>query len=169
MNWCVGYDPMPKRRVTRDPPGDPSDPAIQAVTEILLSLFAERCDVFKLEPDSKDFWRLMSYAFAFEKLFLTGGRPAAKGKKTKPKRWTADENKELVESVRKKMADGGTVEDALKALNQRFPGNLKSQVTRYYEALKSVREDQRDRIANIILVQSPPDPPPSTRPKRTKK
>jgi len=67
------------------------------------------------------------------------------------------------------MAGGGTVEDALKALNQRFPGNLKSQVTRYYEASKAVQEDQRDRIANIILVQSSPDRPSSTRPKRTKK
>lgn len=160
---------MPKRRVARDPPSDPSDPAIQAVTEILLNLFAERCDVFKLDPNSEDFWRLMSYTFAFEKLLLTEG-PAAKGKKTKPKRWTADENKELVESVRKKIADGdATVEGALKALKSRFPGNLKSQVARYYEAKKAVREDQRDRIAHIILDQSPPAPPPLTRPKRTKK
>ena len=67
------------------------------------------------------------------------------------------------------MADGATVESALKALNKRFPGNLKSQVTRYYEAKKSVREAQRDRIADIILAQSPPDPPSLTRPKRTKK
>jgi len=153
---------MPKRRVT-------SDPAIQAVTEKVLILFAARCDVFKLDPDSKDFWRLMSCALAFETLFLTEGRSAAKGKKTKPERWTASENKDLVESVRKKMADGATVEGALKALNKRFPGKIKSQVTRYYEAKKSVREAQRDRIANIIRVPSPPHPPSLTRPKRTKK
>jgi hypothetical protein len=160
---------MPKRRVTGDSPNEPSDPVISALTEILRNFFAVRCDVFKLDRDSPDYWWLMSHALAFEKIFLADGQPAAKGKKTKPKRWTAGENKEFVETVRKKIADGATVGEAIKALNKRFSGNLKSLVTRYYEAEKSEREGQRDRITRAILDQPPPEPPSSIRPRRTKK
>ena len=102
---------MPKRRVP--PPDEPSDPAIRAFTEKVLSLFAARCAVFKIDPGSKDFWRLMSCAFAFEHL-LAECRPPAKAKQTKPQRWTASEKKRLLESVRKKVAGGGTVENAIK-------------------------------------------------------
>jgi hypothetical protein len=147
---------MPKRRVTGDSPNEPSDPVISALTEILRNFFAVRCDVFKLDRNSPDYWWLMSHALAFEKLFLTDGQPAAKGKKTKPKRWTASENKELVESVRKKIADGATVREAIKALNKRFLGSPKSLMTRYHEAQQSEREAQRDRITQAILDQSPP-------------
>ena len=86
---------MPKRRV---PPNDPSDPAIRALTEKVLSLFAERCAVFKIDPGSKDFWRLMSCAFAFEHL-LAECKPPAKAKK--PVRWTPSEKKDSSKALGK--------------------------------------------------------------------
>ena len=75
-----GCCPMVKRRVPPGSPNEPSDPAIRAVTEKVLSLFAERSAVFKIDPGSEDFWRLMSYAFAFEHIFLrsAGRQPNAK-------------------------------------------------------------------------------------------
>ena len=141
---------MPKRRV---PPNEPSDPAIRALIEKVQSLFAVRCAVFKIDPDSKDFWRLMSCAFALEHL-LAECRPPAKAKKTKPERWTPSEKKKFLESVRKMVAGGVTIEDAVKALTKRFPGKKNSLVTRYYEAKKWERGARRDAIAEILLRNS---------------
>ena len=52
-------------------------PGDRASIEKVRSLFAVRCAVFKIDPDSKDFWRLMSCAFALEHL-LARCRPPAK-------------------------------------------------------------------------------------------
>jgi len=153
---------MPKRRVPPGSPDEPSDPAIRAVTEKVLSLFAERSAVFKIDPGSEDFWRLMSYAFAFEHIFLKECRPPAKRKNTKPERWTPREKKLLLESVRKMVAGGNTVEGAIKALTNRFPGKQKGLVTRYYEAKKWERGVTRDAIAEGILRNSGLHRPPPT-------
>ena len=161
---------MPKRRVPPILPDEQSDPAIRALIENVLGLFAERCAVFKIEPGSKDFWRLMSFAFALEYL-LAERRPPAKARQTKPQRWTASEKKRLLESVRKKTAGGGTVESAIKALRltKRFSGKQKSLETRFYEAQGWEPGAKRDEIVKIILAKSPANPPSPTRPKRTKK
>ena len=156
MKLRTGCCPMPKRRVPPDLPNDPTDPAVRTVIEKFVSLFLERCAVFKLDPNSKDFWRLMSYSFAFEHL-LAGFMPPAKAKKTKPPRWTANEEKRLLESVRKKMAGGDTVENAIKALRlTNFSGKQKSLETRFYEAQKRERRANREAIAEILARRSTP-------------
>jgi hypothetical protein len=139
------------------PPDSATDPAMQALVAKVAMLFAERCDVFGIPPDpnSKDFWRLMTYAFVFEHL-TAKHRPPAKGKKTKPERWTAAEQKRLREIMGEATAGGKTIAEAAETLSRTNrvsgePGNIER---RYYAAKEGVREAQRDAIARALLRQS---------------
>ena len=96
-----------KRPAVRKPKNPTADPVMQALVAKVTMLFAERCDALRNppDPDSKDFWRLMTYSFVFEHL-MAEHRPPAKGKKTKPVRWTDDEKRRLLGQFRKVMAGG---------------------------------------------------------------
>jgi hypothetical protein len=140
------------------PPDSTVDPVMQALVEKVATLFAERCAVYGIppDPDSKDFWRLMTYSFVLEHLLAAHG-PPAKGKKTKPVRWTDDEKRRLLGQFREEMAGGKraggkTVTGAAKMLarSKRVSGRSGSLLTRYYEA----RSWQRDKITEALLSQS---------------
>jgi hypothetical protein len=140
------------------PPDSATDPVMQALNAKVAMLFAERCAVYGIppDPDSKDFWRLMTYSFVFEHLMAELRPPVPKGKKTKPERWTAAEQKRLIESMREATTGGKTIADAAKTLSRtnRVSGKQGNIERRYYAAKKGVREAQRDAIARVLLRQS---------------
>ena len=163
---------MPKKAKTASPavrkPKNPTaDPVLQELVAKVTMLFAERCDVFGIapDPDSKDFWRLMTYSFVFEHL-VAEHRPPARSKKTKPVRWTDDERRRLLGHFLKAIAGGKTVTGAaeLLARSKRVSGSPESLITRYYEA----RSWQRDKIAEALRSQ-PKTPRPGRRAKADKK
>ena len=129
---------MPQRRIPQDLPNGQSDP-IQAFTDMVLRLFAERCAVYKIDLGSPDFWRLMCLTFAIEHLLP---EPPPAPKPTKPRRWGDAEDRRLLESVAKKLGAGNTVRGAVKELVRAkvVSGNQNSIETRYYEAKQRGRE-----------------------------
>jgi hypothetical protein len=150
----MGDRPVPKS----SPPDSTFDPVMQAFVSKVTTLFAERCAAYgiSLDPDSKDFWRLMTYSFVLEHLAAEHISPA-RGKKTKPVRWTDDEKRRLLGQFRQAMAGGKraggkTVTRAAEMLarSKRVSGSPESLVTRYYEA----RSWQRDKITEALLSQS---------------
>ena len=69
---------------------------MQALFAKVMALLAERCDVYGIpfDPDSKDFWRLMTYSFVFEYL-IAEHRPPARGRRKRSLsggRMTREEN-----------------------------------------------------------------------------
>ena len=145
---------MPKKS---SPPDSATDPVMQALNAKVAMLFAERCVVYGIppDPDSKDFWRLMTYSFVFEHL-TAECRPPAKGKKTKPERWTPAEQKRLLESMRQATAGGKTIAEAAKTLSRTncVSGKQGNIERRYYAAKKRALEAQRDAIARVLLRQA---------------
>ena len=112
----------------------------------------------------------MTYSFVLEHLMAKHSQPA-RGKKTKPFRWTDDERRRLLGQFRAAMAGGKkaggkTVTGAAEMLarSKRVSGNPESLITRYYEA----RSWQRDRITEALLSQSE-TPRPGRRAKANKK
>jgi hypothetical protein len=59
--------------------------------------------------ESTEYWMLMTCSFVLERL-VAECRPPAKGKKTKPERWTAAEQKRLIESMREWLSADGAPE-----------------------------------------------------------
>jgi hypothetical protein len=146
-----------KRPVDRKPKNPTDDPVMQAVNAKVAMLFAVRCAVYGIppDPDNKDFWRLMTYSFVFEYLMAEHRQPA-RGKKTKPVRWTDDQKRRLLELFGKEMAGGKraggkTVTGAAKMLvrSKRVDASPESLITRYYEA----RGWQRDQIVEALNSQ----------------
>jgi len=148
------------------PPDSTSDPVMQAFEAKVMRLLAERAAAFGIPPDmeSRAYWVLMTCSFVLERL-VAEHRPPAKGKKSKPRRWSEDEDRRIIRLVEEataggKKAGGKTVSDAVKTLvrSGRVFGDPESVPTRYYEAKRRVWNAQRDAIVKALLSQ-PKTPP----------
>jgi hypothetical protein len=99
--------------------------------------------------------------------------PPARGKKTKPIRWTDDEKRRLLGLFGKEMAGGKraggkTVTAAAEVLahSKRVSSSPENLIARYYEGKSWQKSWQRDRIAEALLSQSE-TPRPGRRAKAT--
>jgi hypothetical protein len=156
-------------------PKSPTAEMKALVAEVAM-LLAARCAVFGIppDPDNKDFWRLMTYSLVLEHL-VAEHTPPARGKKTKPIRWTDDEKRRLLGLFGKEMAGGKraggkTVTAAAEVLahSKRVSSSPENLIARYYEAKSWQKSWQRDRIAEALLSQSE-TPRPGRRAKANKK
>jgi hypothetical protein len=135
------------------PPDPATDPVLQWVVKRVKEIIAERCDVFGLDPNAEDFWRQLSYAFAFERL-LIDCTPRPK-RKTKPVKLDVDVGKRLIEDVEKFRVNGRTIDQAIKSYtrsNKCEPASKPASVKRrFYEAKKLVRNAGRNELAKLLV------------------